>query len=201
MLLETNLVKDVCEALEPGEAIKEPKGFEKGWNLHHVHEPRGLFRMLLSLLQEESPLIPQFNLEPLILIFGRFFQIRDDYMNLQSTEHENQKSFCEDLDEKFSNPIVHLLAHKLEYESQITGIFRQRAFGFDHSSCLPQEVKMHILHLLNESGTFSATLDLLERLESEAEAEIEKAAKLESLTGEPNPLMRQLMVELSVKHL
>jgi ophiobolin F synthase len=57
---------------------------------------------------------------------------------------------------------------------------------------------MFILQLLNESGTFSATLDLLKRLESEVEAEIEK---LESLTGESNPLMRLLMVRLGVKHL
>jgi ophiobolin F synthase len=103
------------------------------------------------------------------------------------------------LDEgKYSYPIVRLLADKPEHESQITGIFRQRPFGFDQSSCLPLEAKMFILQLLNESGTFSATLDLLKRLESEVEAEIEK---LESLTGESNPLMRLLMVRLGVKHL
>jgi hypothetical protein len=56
---------------------------------------------------------------------------------------------------------------------------------------------MHILQLLNESGTFSATLDLLKRLETEIEGEIEK---LESLTGESSPLMRLLIVRLSVKH-
>jgi ophiobolin F synthase len=33
----------------------------------------GMFRMLLSLLQAESPLIPKFNFEPLILLLGRFF--------------------------------------------------------------------------------------------------------------------------------
>jgi ophiobolin F synthase len=99
------------------------------------------------------------------------------------------------LDEgKYSYPIVRLLADKPEHESQITGIFRQRPFGFDQSSCLPLEAKMFILQLLNESGT----LDLLKRLESEVEAEIEK---LESLTGESNPLMRLLMVRLGVKHL
>lgn len=38
----------------------------------------------------------------------------------------------------------------------------------------------------------------LKRLESEIEGEIEK---LESLTGESNPLMRLLIVRLSVKHL
>jgi ophiobolin F synthase len=126
-------------------------------------------------------------------------QIRDDNINLQSAEYGNQKGFCEDLDEgKYSYPIVHLLASKPEYETQSTVIFRQRLFAFDHSSCLPLEAKMRILQLLNESGTFSATLGLLKRLESEIEAEIER---LEGLTGESNPLMRLLIVRLSVKHL
>jgi geranylgeranyl pyrophosphate synthase len=72
-----------------------------------------MFRIFSSLLQAESPLIPKFNFEPLILLLGRFFQIRDDYMNLQSTEYGNQKGFCKDLDEgKYSYPVVHLLAHK-----------------------------------------------------------------------------------------
>jgi hypothetical protein len=41
-------------------------------------------------------------------------------------------------------------------------------------------------------------LFFLKRLESEIEGEIEK---LESLTGESTPLMRLLIIRLSVKHL
>lgn len=64
---------------------------------------------------------------PLVNIFGVYIQIRDDYMNLQSTEvsmhsvlflpeekaqhtlqHSDNKGFAEDLTEgKFSFPIVH----------------------------------------------------------------------------------------------
>ena len=78
-------------------------------------------------------------------------------MNLQSTEYRNQKGFCEDPDQgKYSYPIVHLLAHKPEYETQITGIFRQRPFGFDQSSCLLLEAKMNIFQFLNEPGTCHA---------------------------------------------
>lgn len=64
---------------------------------------------------------------PLVNIFGVYVQIRDDYMNLQSTEvslhsvlflpeekaqhalqHSDNKGFAEDLTEgKFSFPIVH----------------------------------------------------------------------------------------------
>lgn len=45
---------------------------------------------------------------PLANLIGVIFQIRDDYMNLQSSQYADNKGFCEDLTEgKFSFPIVH----------------------------------------------------------------------------------------------
>ena len=45
---------------------------------------------------------------PLVNSISVYFQIRDDYQNLQSTEYENNKGYCEDLTEgKFSFPVVH----------------------------------------------------------------------------------------------
>ena len=45
---------------------------------------------------------------PLADLISVFFQIRDDYMNLQSDQYADRKGFCEDLTEgKFSFPIVH----------------------------------------------------------------------------------------------
>jgi ophiobolin F synthase len=161
----------------------------------------GMFRMLASLLRAESPLMSNeaCDFESLVLLLGRFFQIRDDYMNLQCTEYGDQKGFCEDLDEgKFSYPIVHLLAHKPVYEAQIMGIFRQRPFGFEKADGLAVEAKMHLLGILKEEGALDATLDLLKRLEGEVECEIEK---LERGMGERNPLMRLLIARLSVRDL
>jgi geranylgeranyl pyrophosphate synthase len=39
-------------------------------------------------------------IKELMLIIGRFFQIRDDYINLTSPQYWRLKGFCEDLDEK-----------------------------------------------------------------------------------------------------
>lgn len=45
---------------------------------------------------------------PLVNLISIYFQIRDDYMNLQSSEYADNKGFCEDLTEgKFSFPVVH----------------------------------------------------------------------------------------------
>jgi hypothetical protein len=133
MLLETNLIKRCLRGVKTGRSYQGTRRPRK-----RLESPScARAQRLLSPLQAENPFIPKFNFEPLILLLGQFFQIRDDYMNLQSTEYGNQKGLCEDLDEgKYSYPIVHLLAHKPEYETQITGIFQQRPFGFDHSSCL-----------------------------------------------------------------
>jgi len=106
-------------------------------------------------------------------------------MNLQSTEYGNQKGFCEDSDErKYFYPIVHLLAHKPEYETQITGISDRGRLDSTTHHAFHRKLRIHILQLLNESGTFSATLDFLKRLETEIEDEIEK---LESLAGNQIP--------------
>ena len=47
---------------------------------------------------------------PLVNLISILFQIRDDYMNLASTEYGDNKGFCEDLTEgKFSFPVVHAI--------------------------------------------------------------------------------------------
>lgn len=48
------------------------------------------------------------DLIPLVNTFSLYYQIRDDYINLQSSAYMQNKSFCEDLTEgKFSYPIIH----------------------------------------------------------------------------------------------
>ncbi|KAJ1678140.1 hypothetical protein EV182_004690, partial [Spiromyces aspiralis] len=51
---------------------------------------------------------------------GLYFQIRDDYMNLHSTEYSNNKGFCEDLTEgKFSFLITHAIRSNKVVGSQL----------------------------------------------------------------------------------
>ena len=158
----------------------------------------GMFRMLLRLMQLESPLMFNLDFDRLALLFGRFFQIRDDYMNLG--DYANQKGFCEDLDEgKFSYPIVHCLESHPEFLGHIVGIFRQRPVVLSPGGApLAKENKMHIIQCLEAAGTFEATLKCLREMEIELDMEI---GKLEYATKESNPMLRLLLAGLSVKGL
>ena len=158
----------------------------------------GMFSMLLRLMQSESPLMTTLDFDRLTILFGRFFQIRDDYMNFG--DYTNQKGFCEDLDEgKFSYPIVHCLESHPEFRGHILGIFRQRPASLSPGSApLSKESKGHIIACLEAAGAFEATLECLRGLESELDCEI---GKLECVTGETNPMLRLLLAGLSVKGL
>lgn len=71
----------------------------------------GLFGLGIKLLQLFSDY--KKDLSRILFLLGVIFQIRDDYLNLKSSEYKENKSFCEDLTEgKFSYPIVHaILSH------------------------------------------------------------------------------------------
>lgn len=64
--------------------------------------------VLLSLLDSFNSSGSFRDYTALISLFGVYFQIRDDLMNLQSPEYTSNKGFAEDLTEgKFSFPVVH----------------------------------------------------------------------------------------------
>jgi ophiobolin F synthase len=165
----------------------------------------GLFRMLLQLIVGESAQEPKCDMERLIrlmALLGRFFQVRDDYVNLKSDTYAEQKGFCEDLDEgKFSYPIVHFLQHAPEMlRAHVISIFRQRPSGGTGRETTPmaREVKQHVLDLLESEGTFEAVLKLLRQMEAEIIAEI---GQLEEITGESNPMLRLVIEGISVRGL
>jgi len=59
---------------------------------------------------------------PLVNLIGVYFQIRDDYMNLQSDQYATNKGFAEDLTEgKFSFPVVHSIRSNQSNRQIISG--------------------------------------------------------------------------------
>jgi len=147
----------------------------------------------------------------LVTLFGRFFQIRDDYVNLNSTSYSSQKGFCEDLEEgKFSIILIHALGSLAAYErDHMLAIIRRQQFqnssvnattdfGSLETPQLSRELKSHVLELMEKAGSMVYTRELLGVLETELKAEIEK---LERQTGVENPIMRLLLVSLGLDKL
>lgn len=128
-------------------------------------------------------------------LFGRFFQVRDDYMNLTSTDYARQKGFAEDLDEqKFSYMIVHMYQRYPEARDKVEGVFKaMQQSGI--SQVAADTSKRYILSILDETGSTTATKALLLKWHDEIREEI---GALETHFGIDNALLRLLVETLRV---
>ncbi|KAJ5026979.1 geranylgeranyl pyrophosphate synthase [Bipolaris maydis] len=156
-----------------------------------------MFRMLVELMEVESltPCPPK--TDKLIFLLGRYFQIRDDYMNLVSKEYAAQKGTCEDLEEgKFSFPIVVCIEDCPPSKGKILGLFRQHAAGQKQQPIgMGDECKNLIMQILNDGGALATTKSYLLTLEDSLKEEIRC---LEVKTGKTNSLLTLLIQTLSL---
>lgn len=161
----------------------------------------GLFRMLTRLMVAESPVgekVSDDDLNVLICLLGRFFQIRDDYQNLASADYAKQKGFAEDLDEgKYSFTLIHCI-QTLESESKFAGDAMQlRAFLMKRrfEEKLSNEAKREVLATMKKTKSLDYTLGILRELYDELEREV---GNLEAKFGEENFSLRLLLEMLKV---
>ncbi|KAI9488953.1 geranylgeranyl pyrophosphate synthase [Zychaea mexicana] len=113
---------------------------------------------------------------------GIHFQVRDDYMNLQSQQYADNKGFCEDLTEgKFSFPIIHSIRTD-PHSRQLLNILQKRSNSLD--------LKQYALQLLEKTDTFNYCRSFLHGIEKEARQEIQE------LGG--NPKLEKIMDALSI---
>lgn len=97
---------------------------------------------------------------PLVNVLGKIFQIRDDYLNLQSDVYVKNKGFGEDLTEgKFSFPIIHSIRSN-PANIQILNILRQRTED--------EDVKRFAIQYIESTGSFSYCRERLADLTAEA---------------------------------
>ncbi|KAK8047539.1 geranylgeranyl pyrophosphate synthase [Apiospora saccharicola] len=151
----------------------------------------GLFRLFGRLMIAHSTTSIDLDVAALWNSLGRYYQARDDYQNLVSPVYEEQKGYCEDLDEgKYSLPLIHLLqttAHEPLVRNLLT---QRRVHGASNASH-----KQTLLALMEESGSLAFTADFLAELRGKVEAEL---AKLEGWTGLRNDPLRGLLRMLVV---
>ncbi|KAH6690550.1 geranylgeranyl pyrophosphate synthetase [Plectosphaerella plurivora] len=115
------------------------------------HKTGGLFRLGIKLMQLESD--TGIDCEPLVNIFGLIFQIRDDYMNLHSTEYTENKGMCEDLTEgKFSFPVIHSIRSS-PGNLQLINILGQKTSDVD--------VKRYAVRYMESTNSFEYTRQVI----------------------------------------
>ncbi|KAJ8586448.1 terpenoid synthase [Rhizopogon salebrosus TDB-379] len=143
----------------------------------------GLLRIAVKLMMACSTTNTNVDYVPLTDLIGIYFQIRDDYMNLQSNQYADNKGFAEDLSEgKFSFPIVHGVLEKPE-NRQIMNVLQKRP--------KTPTLKHHAINYLRDTTkSFDYTLAVLKKLETQARAELER------LGG--NPMLSAILDKLHV---
>ncbi|GAA5969215.1 hypothetical protein JCM11641_007512 [Rhodosporidiobolus odoratus] len=125
----------------------------------------GLFRVAVKLMMATSTEEDPQDYVPLANLIGIIFQIRDDYVNLQSDEYAQNKGFCEDLSEgKFSFPIVHSIRADPS-NRQIINILRSRPSD--------PATKIHAVNYMKSTThSFAYTRQVLSTLTAQAYAEV-----------------------------
>ncbi|PCH35749.1 terpenoid synthase [Wolfiporia cocos MD-104 SS10] len=143
----------------------------------------GLFRVAVKLMMAcattnvdvcaSTSFVPHMDYVPLVNLFGIYYQIRDDYMNLQSPQYADNKGFAEDLTEgKFSFPIVHAVRADPS-NRQVLNILQKRP--------TTPTLKHHtVAYLRNHTKSFDYTIGVLRSVERQIRAEV---ARLGGNTG------------------
>ncbi|KAI0800350.1 terpenoid synthase [Fomes fomentarius] len=144
----------------------------------------GLLRVAVKLMMACSTTNIDVDYVPLVNLIGVHFQIRDDYMNLQSTQYAENKGFAEDLTEgKFSFPIVHGVRADTS-NRQILNVLQKRP--------TTPTLKTHaISYLRDHTKSFEYTLGVMEDLEENIKVEIAR------LGG--NPKLEKIVQALHVE--
>ncbi|RDB20687.1 Geranylgeranyl pyrophosphate synthase [Hypsizygus marmoreus] len=128
----------------------------------------GLLRIGIKLMMACARTNVGVDYVPLVNLIGVYFQIRDDLMNLQSTEHlkyTKNKGFAEDLTEgKFSFPVVHGI-HADTTNRQVLNVLQKRPST--------PTLKIHTINYLRDhTKSFEYTQSVLDSLEAQTRQEI-----------------------------
>ncbi|ODV60006.1 farnesyltranstransferase [Ascoidea rubescens DSM 1968] len=160
-----------------------------------MNKTGGLFRLAIRLMLSNSSIAKAYPIASSLLIklinlFGIIYQIKDDYLNLQSDNYENNKGFCEDISEgKFSFIIIHAIRFNLN-NKEVISILKQKTKD--------KSLKIYMLNYMqNVSNSFKYCEQTLSILTKKAESlinqiEIEFQITDRSITSDLYLILKKL---------
>ncbi|KAF9215100.1 geranylgeranyl pyrophosphate synthetase [Podila verticillata] len=144
----------------------------------------GLLRLAVKLMQASSG--SETDYVAMVELIGIHFQIRDDYLNLKSSQYSANKGFCEDLTEgKFSFPIIHSIRADPN-SRKLLNILKQKPTEI--------ELKRHAVKIMEGTNTFEYCRQQMFIYEAKARAEIRRLGgnarleKIMDLLSVPDPV-------------
>ncbi|KAK6517333.1 hypothetical protein TWF281_003990 [Arthrobotrys megalospora] len=156
----------------------------------------GLFRMAARLMRLEATQNHDLDVEELLTLMGRFFQIRDDYQNLGSQDYARAKGSLSDLDEgKYSFMLIHAL--NTAKDSQLRSLLKLRSQ--QPGGVFTPEQKGLIMKCFGKTKSMEYTLEVLKDLQREIGRMLVGVEGGPVLEGqEENWMVRAVMARLRV---
>ncbi|KKY31328.1 putative geranylgeranyl pyrophosphate synthase [Diaporthe ampelina] len=126
-------------------------------------------------------------------LFGRFFQARDDYQNLDSAQYIEKKGFAEDISEgKFSLPLIHALCSETQHRGRLMSILQRRKTGVE----LSVDIRKLALNDIKATGGLEYAKNTARDLQ---EAVSETLSQYEDKVGAKNWIFRLVQKRLEIE--
>ncbi|CAE6479356.1 unnamed protein product [Rhizoctonia solani] len=126
----------------------------------------GLFRIAIKLMMALSPVEPKVDYVPLVNLIGVYFQIRDDYMNLQSSQASPTPLGL--MYKTNAHVFSFLMVHAVRADRpnrQVLNVLQKRP--------TTPTLKKHVIsYMEDKTGTFEYTRGVLKKLDAQTRAEI-----------------------------
>jgi ophiobolin F synthase len=159
----------------------------------YLTETGGLFLMASKMMQAESTGNKHINIDKLMSLFGRYYQVRDDYNDVVTAQDKGTAAKYYDLDQgTFTLPIIHALTIQRENgNTELFGILQTR----NETRTMSADNKSLFMMRLRELGSLEYTKSVLDKLHKEL---MDELRVVEEKMGIKNWILRLMLHHLRV---